>query len=277
MDGRNYGFLDAGTKEETETVKEILKCANIDDVSDKNFLPAARFIFKIGTGEDSNNGTNDIERRTGLSPNTIQDYKSAYKRSGLIQVDKIGRKDVLSLSEDGKEIFEAIKPLFKEPGYISEVEEGLVTFKQIYLRNPTVNELSNFLQESLSEEDLLKTSVNWNSEEYSDEDKERVKEHISLGFVIKNTSAKDLLGADTRDLTRIGFSNSREGNINQEYVDKNGEFFDRLELQYNNGVFRLLFDDYTEFVLDESGYVFEVTEPEVVKEELKEIAEEAIF
>jgi predicted transcriptional regulator len=276
MDGRNYGFLDADT-EEGESVKEILRCLNVDDISNKNFLPTARFIFKIGEGDTSNNGTNDVERRANLSPSTVQEYKNAYKRLGLIQTDKIGRKDVLSLTEDGKEVYEAIKPIFKEPGYISEVEEGLITFKQRYLRNPTVNELSNFLQESLSEEDLLKTSVNWGSETYSDEDKERVKEHIALGFVIKNTSAKDVIGGDPRGSTQIGFSNSREGNIDQEYVDNNGEFFDELELQYNSGVFRLLFDDYTKFVLDESGYVFEVAEPEGVKEELKEIAVEAIF
>lgn len=172
-------------------VHEIVKGALGEN--NRQFETGAELINLIGEGDTKNNHVNGLKNRYSKNSGSISFGKegklSELKSEGLIEEENIDGQKVSKLTELGEEVYQRIKPLFQGVYESEELERAVQEFKDIYLRDPTVDELNLFLDIEVTE-NKLKSLGGWMSpsEDLRNDKTEDVLKHISGALVTLHSS-----------------------------------------------------------------------------------------
>lgn len=293
VDEFNDGEDDDQPDIRSEKIIDIVRGSIGEDGEDskRGLRISLAILYVLGKHEEPKS-LSFIDRNSDyLSKSTVskRNYLENLEDDGLINViqneDSRRNELIISLTTLGEEIYLATKDLFESLDKVNELERKIISFENRYGRLPSKNEIKNMVGPNVSKKDIFNTSINWEEPNIEEYNTQGIAERIAIGYVVCQTSAVRLLGGMERNKVDInplvmGFSKT-EGNDAKNYEDyasKNKQFLENLNLYYNGyGTFRLEFDDFTEYVLNEEGIVFEIAQPEDVEEELKEIAEESNF
>jgi hypothetical protein len=278
----------------SEKLIDIIIGNSFDNNDDRNLKVSLGLIYTLGEHQTPASLSYLDEKSDYFAKSTISknNYLQKMERDNILNLEEEENEYKISLTELGKELFRSIRDIFNTLKDSKEVETAILQFRDQYLRNPSVKEVSNMLNRPVNEEEIHKTSLNWESEDYDEGQPEEIVFQIAIGHVICQTSAEDVLGIVGEqylgeEIPVIGFSDTIQESYSRyiqetpdynEYASTNENFLKSLDLYYNgSGVFRLVFDDFTKFVIDKKELKFKVEDSKEVKEMLINTAEESSF
>lgn len=277
----------------SEKVIDIVRGNYFENNDDRSLKTSLAIIYTLGKYQNPVSLSFLDKKSDYIAKGTVsgKNYLEKMEQDNILNTGENEEEYEISLTELGEEIFSNIRSLFEGLKDVNKVEKSILQFRDLYLRNPSVKELSNMLDRPVDEEEIHKTSLNWEKEGYKEGKPEEIAFQLAIGYVICQTSAEDSLGVlgkqyPGQEIPVIGFSDTIQESYSRsiqeipdynKYAQTNEDFLRNFDLYHNGGeIFRLVFDDFTKFVINKEELEFEV-KPEEVKEKLKDVAENSTF
>lgn len=175
--------------EEDRSVIEILRGKSIGETGGKSFFRIAEALYLLSETDYKDRYIQKLENRASSSDKSLGKYYDLLAKENLVVRDDAeeGDKKRYTLTPQGEYVLDLISPLFSSLSQTYVLEDELSKFKDRYFRNPTKDEISIFVSDTVEQRDLIKTD-NWVSPD-KDNSKDKIKaiRHIASGFVLAHT------------------------------------------------------------------------------------------
>jgi len=253
-----------------QKISDISKGIKEDGGYRRKLGPSLEYIYLVGKS-DGEKGIRELgEAGNHISEGTSTNYTRQMSSEGLVTVIDSGNKKIPNLTENGKELFQRIKPVFEPIDKVTEVKQGILEFRTRYERDPDLDELSHFLKRDVGEDEVYPTGLTLTENEK--EPGKYIRYKIAAAFLVVKTSAVDA------NIDEGGVALLQEEKNESEvldYKDKNREFLEGLDIKHEReNLFAVELGEEAGHMLNCKEIKYRPWESEAIeKEELMELAD----